>query len=88
DVEAWPVGAARSHALAFFGEGLDDARALREWARLLDPDIAAPVEERDVLSALATVTRLLTRLAGHIDEGHDRTLGKRDFAKAAPVSRS
>lgn len=88
DVEAWPAGAARTHALAFFGEGLDDARALGEWARRLDPDAAPPVEERDVLSALATVTRLLTRLAGRVDDRHDRTLGKRDFAKAAPARRS
>lgn len=83
DVEAWQEGHARTHALAFLRPALDDARSLREWARRLAPGGDEALDERDALAVLQCTNRLLDHLAARVSERQDRTLGKRDFARAA-----
>ncbi|MDP1572089.1 MAG: hypothetical protein Q8L86_19000 [Vicinamibacterales bacterium] len=88
EVDAWPEGAVRTQALMFLRPGLDEARSLREWARRLSPEAGGALEERDVLAALQCTTRLLDHLAERVSERQDRTLGKRDFTRAARPART
>jgi len=83
DVDAWQDGHARTQALAFFRPALDEARSLREWARRLAPGGDEALDERDALAVLQCTNRLLDHLADRVSERQDRTLGKRDFARAA-----